>query len=149
MDIVSPQDRSRNMSKIKSKKTSIELYIRKLLYNEGFRYRINYQKIEGKPDIYFIGRKVAVFIHGCFWHRHKNCRIAYTPKSNIEFWSKKFESNIIRDLFVQQTLQNEHIRCLIIWECTIRKMKKDKNYEQKIISDIKTFLEGCCDSLEL
>lgn len=140
MDIKSREARSRNMSKIKGKNTAPEMYIRSLLYRQGLRFRVNYKDIEGKPDIYFPKYKTAVFVHGCYWHRHKDCKFAYTPKTNIEFWTNKLEGNRRHDENVYKNLNAQHIRILIIWECTIRKMRKDVNLKQQVINNAKAFI---------
>ncbi len=141
MHIKSHEARSRNMSRIKSKNTQPELYIRSLLYKQGLRFRINYKEIKGKPDIYFPKYKTALFVHGCYWHQHKDCKFAYTPKTNIEFWTNKLEGNHRHDKNVYTTLNSQDIRILIIWECTIRKMRKDINLEQLVINEAKTFIK--------
>ncbi len=105
--------RSNNMSKIRSKNTSIEIKIRKILYKAGFRYRLHYSKVCGSPDLYFAKYKSAVFINGCFWHRHKNCKYAYTPKTNIEFWNSKFYKNVERDNKVISELNRNGIKTII------------------------------------
>ena len=87
-DIKSPEERSRNMAAIRSKDTKPEVYLRKLLFAQGYRYRKNYKKIPGHPDIYLPKYRTAIFVHGCFWHRHQGCKYAYMPYSNIEFWKK-------------------------------------------------------------
>ena len=118
-DIKTPEERSRNMSAIRSKDTKPELYLRKLLFAEGLRYRKNVQKLPGCPDMYFARYHTAVFVHGCFWHRHEGCKYAYTPKTRMEFWQQKFETNIRRDKVVQEQLAAMNIRCLVVWECTL------------------------------
>lgn len=140
MDIKSSEDRSRNMSKIKGKNTTPEIYIRSLLYKWGLRFRVNYKAIEGKPDIYFPKYKTAVFIHGCYWHRHRGCKFAYTPKTNVEFWVNKLEGNRKHDNDIFIALHEKDIRVLIIWECTIRKMKKHLDFEQKVINETYMFI---------
>lgn len=143
MDIKSREARSWNMSRIKSKNTTPEVYIRSLLYKQGLLFRVNYKDIEGKPDIYFSKYKTAVFIHGCYWHRHKDCKFAYTPKTNTEFWTNKLEGNRRHDENVYKDLKAKDIRILIIWECTIRKMRKNADTEKRIISEVQAFiLEG-------
>lgn len=97
MDNITKQQRSDNMSKIKSKNTTIELSVRKYLFSHGLRYRINVSKLPGTPDIVLKKYKTIIFVNGCFWHRHKNCKYSYTPKSNIEFWERKFNNNVIND----------------------------------------------------
>ncbi|NCC73248.1 MAG: DNA mismatch endonuclease Vsr [Sphingobacteriia bacterium] len=132
--------RSKNMSKIKSKNTMPEIYIRSSLFKTGLRYRVNVANVEGKPDIFFPKQKAAIFIHGCFWHRHDNCVYAYTPKSNIEFWEKKISDNRLRDTLVIEALKKRGISTLIIWECTIKHMKKDPTFHDDIVSTILKWL---------
>lgn len=121
MDIVSKAQRSKNMSAIKCKNTKPELLVRKFLYRNGLRYRINY-KITGKPDIVFIKNKIAIFIHGCFWHLH-NCKYSNFPKSNSEFWRNKLIENKKRDSQVERTLENQGWKVYIIWECNLKEKK--------------------------
>lgn len=132
-DIVSAGQRSKNMAAIRSHDTKPEVYFRKLLFAKGFRYRKNYKNIEGHPDIYLAKYKTAIFINGCFWHRHENCKYAYNPKSNMEFWNRKFENNIQRDKVVRTKLSEQNIKCLVIWECTVKRMKKDPETAQKVL----------------
>lgn len=139
MDILTPAERSKNMAAIRGKDTKPELYIRKLLFSKGYRYRIGSSAVEGHPDIYLSKYKTAVFIHGCFWHRHIGCKYAYMPKSRIEFWTKKFKANIQRDKTVRLLLEQSRIQNLIIWECTIKRMKKNHEYEEKIFNEIEQF----------
>lgn len=148
-DIKSPEERSRNMSAIRSRNTKPELYLRKLLFAEGLRYRTNVKKLPGCPDMYFARYRTAVFVHGCFWHRHEGCRYAYMPKSRVEFWHKKFETNTSRDEVVREKLAAMGIRQLIVWECTIRQMKRDELRKKAVIKAVLTFLKGNQISQEL
>lgn len=141
-DTVSPEQRSRNMSAIRSKNTRPEIYFRKLLFSEGYRYRLNSKQVPGHPDIYLKKYNTAVFVHGCFWHRHDGCKYAYTPKSRIEFWMKKFENNQRRDKEVTKELSFEHIKQLIIWECTIKQMNRNREKEREILGRAELFLES-------
>ena len=141
-DTVSPEQRSRNMSAIRSKNTRPEIYFRKLLFSEGYRYRLNSKQVPGHPDIYLKKYNTAVFVHGCFWHRHDGCKYAYTPKSRIEFWMKKFENNQRRDEEVTKELSSEHIQQLIIWECTIKQMNRNREKEREILGRAELFLES-------
>lgn len=141
-DIKSPEERSRNMSRIKGKDTKPEVYIRKKLYERGFRYRKNSGKVPGHPDIWMRKYNIAIFVHGCYWHRHQGCKYAYMPKSREDFWAKKFEANVKRDEEVRQQLAVQEIRTLIIWECTINKMLKSDEEEQKVFNDIVHFIES-------
>lgn len=139
-DIKSPEERSRNMSLIKGKDTKPEVYLRKLLFFKGYRYRKNYAKITGCPDIWMAKYNTAIFVHGCYWHRHPSCRFAYVPKSNVEFWTRKFDSNILRDAAVKEQLASQDKKCLVIWECTIKKMRKDNRFSEDVLSRIEAFL---------
>ena len=124
------------MSAIKGKDTKPEVYLRSLLFREGYRFRKNCSSIPGHPDIWMRKYNVALFVNGCFWHRHTNCKYAYTPKSNVEFWQKKFNNNIARDLTVRAKLKEKGIRCIVIWECSVRKMRANPSVEQKMINEL-------------
>ncbi len=149
-DIKSAEERSRNMSAIRNRNTKPELFIRKALFRDGFRYRVAPKCIPGHPDLYLAKYNLAIFIHGCFWHRHEGCRYAYFPKSRIDFWTKKFSDNKMRDVEVRRLLEEKGIRILIIWECVIRGcLKKEadqiafiERIENIIISDQKYAEEG-------
>lgn len=106
------------MSRIKGKNTKPELLLRSYLHNLGFRYRIH-SSIVGKPDLVFPKRKVAVFVHGCFWHQH-GCKNSVIPKSNIKFWEKKLNSNLNRDKYVKELLKRERWTVVVMWECEIK-----------------------------
>jgi DNA mismatch endonuclease (patch repair protein) len=111
---------SRVMSANKAKGTSPELILRKALYNAGIRgYRLNVKDIPGKPDIVFLGRKIAIFINGCFWHRCELCKPNF-PKSNVAFWQNKFEKNKERDERKTQQLLTQGWTVIVIWECQIK-----------------------------
>ena len=148
-DIVSPERRSKNMSAIRSKDTKPENYLRKLLFAEGYRYRIAEKSIPGHPDMFLRKYNTAIFVHGCFWHRHQGCKYAYTPKSRVEFWQKKFDDNVRRDAIVRTALQENKIKCLVVWECTIKQMMKKQEFEQQIIKKCISFLVSNEQQLEL
>lgn len=97
MDRLTKKHRSWNMSRIRSKNTKPEIAVRSILHGLGFRFKLGPSKLPGKPDVVLRRYKIAVFVHGCFWHRHQQCKYAYMPKSNIEFWQEKFKKNITRD----------------------------------------------------
>lgn len=149
MDIKSPEERSKNMAAIHSKNTKPEVYLRKLLFARGYRYGLNSKSIPGHPDIYLKKYNTAIFVHGCFWHRHEGCKYAYMPKSRVEFWQKKFGDNVKRDELVRKELISKKVKILVIWECTIKRMKKDKKTEQEIISLIEKFLFSPKQELEI
>lgn len=143
-DIKTKEDRSKNMAAIHSKNTKPEVYLRKLLFSKGFRYRNNVKSIFGHPDIYLAKYNTAIFINGCFWHRHKDCKYAYMPKSRVEFWNNKFINNIKRDLLVKSELEKAGIKCMVVWECTIKKMIKSEEERIKTLDTIIQFL-NCTD----
>ena len=109
------------MSRIKGKDTAIEVMVRKELFRRGFRYRKNVKELPGKPDIVLPKYKTVVFIHGCFWHRHENCKDATTPKTKTDFWLEKFQKNVNNDLKHYEELTNAGWRVYVMWECDIEK----------------------------
>lgn len=112
--------RSAQMRLIHSKDTKPELTIRRALFALGYRYRLHYKNLPGKPDIAFPGRRKAIFIHGCFWHRHKGCKNARIPKSRLDYWIPKFEANVERDKRNQAALRKTGWKFLVVWECQIK-----------------------------
>jgi DNA mismatch endonuclease (patch repair protein) len=116
-DIVDAPTRSRMMSRIRGKNTAPELVVRRYLHSRGLRYRIHSSKLPGRPDIVLSRFRTVVFVHGCFWHQHRNCRFAVLPKSNTLFWTKKFTKNRLRDRLVDSQLRKKGWRVLTIWEC--------------------------------
>ena len=149
MDTITKEQRSRNMAAIHSVNTIPEIYLRKLLFSKGYRYSINFKKLPGHPDIYLRKYNTAVFIHGCFWHRHEGCKYSSTPKSKVEYWNKKFEMNINRDRVVKEELKNANVKCLVIWECSIKKMRKNPEFCSEILSVITEFFKSQNLYLEL
>ena len=137
------------MAAIRSKDTKPEVYLRKQLYSRGYRYRKNSNNIFGHPDIFLLKYNTAVFVHGCYWHRHKGCKYAYVPKSNVEFWKNKFGDNIKRDLTVQQVLLEQGIRIIIVWECTVKKMIRNVAFNNEILQTIDAFLINNRNILEI
>ena len=134
---------------IHSKNTKPEVWFRKQLFAQGYRYSLNTNKVPGHPDIYLRKYNTAIFVHGCFWHRHSGCKYAYMPKSRIEFWQKKFDANVKRDREVREELYNRGIKCLVIWECTVKKMKKNREKYEDYIEKVKMFLVSRDKVLEL
>ena len=117
------EQRSRNMSAIKSKNTKPEITVRKLLHSMGYRFRLHKKDLPGSPDIVLPKYKTVIFVHGCFWHRHQNCKYASNPKTRREFWEKKFKENIERDKKTQEKLKNLGWKTKIVWECEIKNRK--------------------------
>lgn len=149
MDIVTPEQRSKNMAAIRSKDTKPEVYFRKLLFAKGYRYSLNSTKVPRHPDIYLRKYNTAVFIHGCFWHRHEGCKFAYMPKSRIEFWQNKFEANRKRDFVVRNELREKGIKCLVVWECSVKKMQKDEEFQIRLLDKVVAFLTSEDSFMEL
>ena len=120
-DIVSPEKRSEMMRGIRSKDTKPEKTVRSWLHRKGYRFRINRKDLPGTPDIVLPKYNLAIFVHGCYWHRHENCKLTSVPKSNVEFWEAKFAKNRERDERKLGECRKAGWQTHIIWECEIRK----------------------------
>ena len=127
-----PLTRSQNMARIKSKNTKPEIYIRKLLYKMGYRYRVNYSQLPGTPDIFILKYNTAIFVNGCFWHRHKNCKIATFPKTHTEYWEKKFRRNVERDIEVLRSFLRWILVSLRFGNVKLIKCSEMKNTRKNI-----------------
>ena len=134
-DRISPEHRSWNMSRIKGKDTKIEVMVRQYLFHYGFRFRKNDKRYPGKPDVILPKYKTAIFVHGCFWHRHEGCKLATTPKTRTEFWMEKFAKNIANDKKHYEELQKMGWNVIVIWECELEKAFEETM--QKIMHNIK------------
>jgi DNA mismatch endonuclease, patch repair protein len=130
-DMVTKRQRSENMRKIKSKNTQPELIVRKLMYSMGYRYRLYKKDLPGKPDLVLKKYKTALFINGCFWHQHKNCKRATQPKTNRHYWNEKLIRNQERDKENYRRLEEIGWKVVIIWECET----KDSQKLKEIIKD--------------
>lgn len=111
------------MSRIRSKDTTPEKRVRSFLHKAGFRFRLHVKKLPGSPDIVLLKYRTVVFVHGCFWHRHKSCKFSYEPKSRQEFWAEKFRQNVDRDEKNRMKLEELGWKVLTIWECETSDMK--------------------------
>lgn len=120
VDVMSAAKRSLLMSRIRGKNTSPELKVRKILWSAGFRYRLHARSLPGKPDLVFPGRRAAVFVHGCFWHRHEGCPFFRLPKTRPEFWDEKLQMNKDRDVRAIAALRSAGWRTAVVWECSVR-----------------------------
>lgn len=118
-DMLTPEQRSFNMSRIRGRDTGPELTLRRALHARGLRYRVHVRNLPGTPDIVFPSRRVAIFVNGCFWHGH-DCPKAVTPKTNEAFWREKIAQTRARDRAVQAALQRDGWRTLNVWECALR-----------------------------
>ena len=129
-DIFSPRKRSEIMKKIGSKNSTQELFIRKLVYILGYRYRLHVQKLPGKPDLVFSKHKRVIFVNGCFWHGHNKCSRSNLPETNRRFWEEKIAKNKERDKRVYRKLKRLGWEKLIIWQCQIKKKKEERLKER-------------------
>ncbi|GLK47184.1 very short patch repair endonuclease [Brevundimonas intermedia] len=120
MDIVDKHERSKLMGRIRGKDTKPELAVRRIAHRLGYRFRLHRKDLPGSPDLVFPRRCKVVFVHGCYWHRHQGCRLAYQPKSNVEFWNRKFAVNVARDRRVLVDLTDQGWKTLVIWECEVK-----------------------------
>ncbi len=116
-DIVDSRRRSELMAGIRSRNTTPELAVRRIAHRMGLRFRLHRTDLPGRPDLVFPQHRLAVFVHGCFWHRHEGCRYASTPKSRIAFWTEKFAANVARDARQEAALRAHGWRTLVIWQC--------------------------------
>lgn len=123
MDNLEPGLRSALMRSVRRRDTSPEMIVRKMAHKMGARYRLHCADLPGTPDIVFPSRRLCIFVHGCFWHRHDGCRLASTPGSNVNFWQEKFKKNVERDLRKELELVRRGWRVATIWECETRKIE--------------------------
>ncbi len=134
-DIFSKDKRSQIMSKVSGKENKPEILIRKFLFSKGFRFRKNDKRLAGKPDIVLPKYKTVIFVHGCFWHQHKDCRKAARPTSNTEFWDVKLDKNIERDKENIRRLKKANWAVIIIWECELKSVEKIEKLKKKLICE--------------
>lgn len=119
-DVHSKEVRSYNMSKIKGKDTKPELLVRKFLHKHGFRYRLHVKDLPGKPDMVLPKYKTVIFVHGCFWHGHENCKYFFVPKTRTEWWLNKINGNIFADVKNQELLIGQGWEIIEIWQCELK-----------------------------
>lgn len=129
-DVVDPLTRSRMMAGIGGKDTKPEVVLRRRLHAAGLRFRLHAAMLPGKPDIVLPSRRAAIFVHGCFWHRHEGCHWCSTPASNADFWAAKFRRNRARDVEVRDALHSAGWRVAIVWECGLRATSLDETVER-------------------
>lgn len=108
------------MGRVRSKHSSPEMVVRRLLHRAGYRYRLHRKGLPGTPDLVFPGRKKVIFVNGCFWHRHEGCALARLPKSRLDFWLPKLEGNRLRDLTNQTKLESMGWKTMTVWECDVK-----------------------------
>lgn len=119
------------MSRIRGKDSASEMRLRRLIHGMGFRYRLHVKTLPGTPDLVFPARKAVIFMHGCFWHRHRDCRLARMPKSRVDFWPEKLEANKRRDEENVSRLNELGWRVLVVWECQMK--EKDLNEVSNVV----------------
>lgn len=134
IDTLSPEKRSERMRRVRGRNTKPEMQVRRLIHGMGYRYRLHAKDLPGTPDIVFRRRKKAIFVHGCFWHRHENCKLARLPKSRGEFWIPKLEGNRRRDKINQKMLIDMSWQFMVVWECQLKDI-------ESLVLKIKTFLD--------
>lgn len=120
MDHLTPERRSANMAKVRGKHTAPEMTVRRLAHRLGLRFRLHRKDLPGKPDLVFPGRRLAVFVHGCFWHRHHGCKRATMPATREAFWRAKFDATVERDRDNLDELQRLGWKTLVLWECELK-----------------------------
>jgi DNA mismatch endonuclease (patch repair protein) len=128
-DTLTPSQRSERMSRVRGQGTKPEMIVRRLVHGMGFRYRLHSRELPGTPDLVFPGRGKAIFVHGCFWHRHPDpsCKLARMPKSRLDFWQPKLQGNRARDLRHRRELEALGWRILVVWECQMRDKEQLEN----------------------
>ena len=134
MDALSPERRSWNMSRIKSGHTAPELIVRSILHRIGYRFSLHRKDLAGRPDVVLPKYQTVVFVHGCFWHRHKGCKDATMPKTRRAFWQKKLEGNVARDKVKQRALRVLGWRVIVVWECETADICDLRNRLQRIFT---------------
>lgn len=117
VDRLTPERRSWLMSRVGGKNTTPEIRVRKAAFGLGLRFRLHRRDLPGKPDIVFPKRRIALFVHGCYWHRHPGCPKASTPKTRVDYWAEKFHANVERDTRVTSELEASGWRVVVVWEC--------------------------------
>lgn len=122
------------MSAVRGRDTKPEMIVRRLLFSMNYRYRLHRRELPGRPDVVFAGRRKAIFVHGCFWHRHPGCRKATSPKTRSAFWTEKFDRNVERDRRVEERLAELGWRSLVVWEC-------ETGAPEELASRLKRFLD--------
>lgn len=132
-DVHDKATRSYNMSRIRNKDTKPEILVRKFLFANGFRYRLNEKKLPGKPDIVLPKYKTVIFVNGCFWHGHENCKYFKLPATRTEWWKEKIEGNIKNDITKHALLREAGYKVMVVWECEV----KNKSIFDRIINEIR------------
>lgn len=142
MDVLSVQQRHKNMAAIHSLDTKPEMIVRRGLWKRGFRYRLNYKRLPGHPDLVLRKYKTCIFINGCFWHGHEGCKYYTIPKTNTEFWVNKVQRNKERDERVKHELNAMGWNCITIWECELKPAKREATLQSLAFTLNEIFLNN-------
>lgn len=138
-DHLTPERRSWNMSRIRNRDTKPEILVRSILHRLGFRFTVSGPKnktLPGKPDIVLPKHRTVIFVHGCFWHRHKNCKETTTPKTRTEWWQAKFDGNVERDKRNQKALRKLGWKVIVVWECETKKEQQLEKTARKLVRQL-------------
>jgi len=141
-DIQTPFQRHNTMSAIRGKNTKPEMIVRRGLWKRGFRYRLNYKRLPGHPDLVLRKYKTCIFINGCFWHGHEGCKYYTVPKTNTEFWVNKVQRNKERDERVKHELNAMGWNCITVWECELKSAKRDATLQSLAFTLNEIFLNN-------
>lgn len=133
LDHLNASERSENMRRIRGKNTQPETTVRKFVFSMGYRYRLHYEALPGRPDMAFVRKRKVIFVHGCFWHRHTSCKFARMPKTNSAFWAQKLQRNVARDALRRSQLHKLGWKTMVIWECEARFISKYKKRIQNFL----------------
>ena len=139
-DVLTPTQRHRCMSHIRSKATKPEMAVRRWLWAHGYRYRLNVKSVPGKPDIVMRKYRTAIFVNGCFWHGHEGCKQFVLPKTNTDFWQNKIESNRTRDQKNYDTLINAGWQVIVLWQCKLTKHELEPTMQSVAVALNQYFL---------
>ena len=134
-DHLSKTDRSALMGKVRGKDTKPEIVVRKIIHSLGFRFRLHRKDLPGCPDLVFASKRKVIFVHGCFWHRHKRCKRATTPQTHADFWQSKFAANVSRDRRNLNALTKAGWESLIVWECSLK-------HVERLAGDLRQFFDS-------
>lgn len=148
VDVVDRETRSRMMANIRGRDTKPEMLVRRMLHRAGYRYRLHDRQMPGRPDIVLPRHRVAIFVHGCFWHRHSGCRLCTTPATRAEFWRDKFEANVERDQRNSASLVTSGWRVATIWECAL-KGKASSEWAQTLLDWIRAACAAESQTIEI
>lgn len=141
VDVLTKEQRRKCMSNIRSKNTKPEILVRKYLFSQGIRFRVNVKKLPGTPDIVLRKYRTVIFVNGCFWHGHEGCKYYVLPKTNVEFWRNKIDRNKFRDKEEQRKLASMGWHCITVWECQLKPKVREQTLEALVYTLCHIFLE--------